>query len=54
MPLPNTDVDTAEAKAFRELALDIFPPENWDDWEIRSICKMGLAVWFGLEDECEE
>lgn len=48
------EIAVEKAKLFKELALDIFPTDSWEDWEIRYLCRMGLAVWFGLEDECED
>jgi len=48
------DIETAKAKLFKDLAIDIFPPDSWEEWEIKALCRMGLAIWFGLEDECED
>ena len=43
-----------KALLFKELALEIFPIDSWEDWEIRCLCRIGLADWFGLGDECED
>lgn len=53
--IDDLEIDEVEkVKLFKELALDIFPIDSWEDWEIRLLCRVGLAVYFGLEDECDD
>jgi len=38
---------------FMDLAEDLFPIDSWEQWEIRSLCRLGLLRYFGLENECD-
>lgn len=39
-----------KAKLFKILALEIFPVDSWEDWEIKTLKRLGLATWFGIDD----
>lgn len=39
-----------KSKLFTDLALEIFPRDSWKNWEIKSLKRLGLDRWFGVDD----